>query len=67
MLMTTTNTDKEHEALKGKVTYPRSPDSKRQTHNLYLGDLTPESILFKNKEYIFIDFLEGERKTHISM
>lgn len=44
-------TVKKHEALRGKMTFPRSSDNKWQTHDLDVGNLTPESVLLATMVY----------------
>lgn len=57
--------DKKYEVLRSKVTFPRSPDSKWQTHDLDLGDLTPESVLLATMLYCQRDILTLYKTLHV--
>ena len=58
-------TDKEHEALRSKVTFPGSSDSRWQIQNLDPGDLTPESVLLATILYCQRDNLTSYKTLHV--
>lgn len=58
-------TGNKQEALRGKVTFPRSPDSKCQAHDVHLGDLTPKSVLLVTMLYSQRDNLTAYKTVHV--